>query len=67
MKKKQTIILSVNGLLAEVLLQALRHPNWEELTANVKEALEYDPGHKIEEALEYLENEVYNQVTWSQF
>jgi hypothetical protein len=66
-QKKQTIELELNRLTAEVLLQTLRHPNWIELKSAVKESLEYEPGDKIQEALEYLENEVADQISWALF
>lgn len=66
-QKKQTIELELTELQAECLLQALRHPNLAEVSAAVKENIGFGDTALIWEALDGLEAEVSDQISWSLF
>ena len=66
-KKTQVIELEVNELMAECLIQVLRHPNWLEIKSAIKENLGIDSENVISETLESLENEVSDQIMWTAF
>jgi hypothetical protein len=66
-QKKQTVELELNKFQAECLLQALRHPNLAEVSVAVKESFGFGDVDLIWEALDGLETEVCDQISWSLF
>ncbi|MCJ7747906.1 MAG: hypothetical protein MUP27_09185 [Desulfobacterales bacterium] len=64
--KTQSLELEVNELMAETLVQCLRHPNGEAISA-LKENLSGVDEAAFDQAREKLEEEIVDQITWGLF
>jgi len=64
--KTQSLELEVNELMAEALVQCLRHPNRDAFSA-LKENLPGVDEAAFDQAREKLEEEIVDQITWGLF